>query len=87
MISFINSRPAPFGLYAFSDDAATRECLLSETTSGGITFGLPMAQFLVSELPFGGVGESGMGSYHGQHTVNALGHRRSVVAEPLPTGP
>ncbi|MEV5150110.1 aldehyde dehydrogenase family protein [Streptomyces sp. NPDC052727] len=81
-ISFINARPAPLGLYAFSDHAATRERLLNETTSGGITFGLPMAQFLVPELPFGGVGESGMGSYHGRHTVTTLSHRRSVVAQP-----
>jgi aldehyde dehydrogenase (NAD+) len=81
-ISFINSRPAPLGLYAFSDNAVTRERLLDETTSGGITFGLPMAQFLVPELPFGGIGESGMGSYHGRHTVITFSHTRSVVAQP-----
>ncbi|WP_433445869.1 aldehyde dehydrogenase family protein [Streptomyces sp. CA-142005] len=79
-ISFINSRPAPLGLYAFSNNPSTRERLLAETTSGAITFGLPMAQFIVPELPFGGVGESGLGSYHGRHSVVTFSHRRSVVA-------
>jgi aldehyde dehydrogenase (NAD+) len=56
--------------------------LLSENTSGGIALGLPMARFLVPELPFGGIGQSGMGSYHGRHRVIAFSYRRSVAAQP-----
>jgi aldehyde dehydrogenase (NAD+) len=70
----------PAGRYAFSDNPATRERLLAKTTSGSIAFGVPMAQFLVPELPVDGVAESGLGSYHGRHSVVTFSHRRSVVA-------
>lgn len=72
--SFCASRPR-----SASDTARTA----AETASRSIAFGLPMAQFLVPELPFGGVGEvgeSGLGSYHGRHSVVTVSHRRSVVA-------
>jgi aldehyde dehydrogenase (NAD+) len=82
-IRFINERPKPLGLYAFTASAETRRRITEETSSGGLTFELPMAQFLVPDLPFGGVGNSGMGAYHGVHSFRTFSHRRAVVAGPL----
>ncbi|MEU9008461.1 aldehyde dehydrogenase family protein [Streptomyces sp. NPDC048479] len=82
-IAFINDRDKPLALYAFTGSAATRDRLLAETSSGGVGFGLPMAHLTVSGLPFGGVGESGMGNYHGQYSLETFSHRKAVLDMPL----
>ncbi|GHE63801.1 aldehyde dehydrogenase [Streptomyces longispororuber] len=82
-IAFINDRDKPLALYAFTDSAATRERIAAETSSGGLGFGLPMAHLGVPELPFGGVGESGMGAYHGPHSIAVFSHRKARLDVPL----
>ncbi|MEV4742851.1 aldehyde dehydrogenase family protein [Streptomyces sp. NPDC049555] len=81
-IAFINDRDKPLALYAFTDSPAVRERLAAETSSGGLSFGLPLAHLTVPELPFGGVGESGMGNYHGRYSLETFSHRKALLAEP-----
>ncbi|MBB5938771.1 aldehyde dehydrogenase family protein [Streptomyces zagrosensis] len=82
-IRFINDRDKPLALYAFTDSQTTRERLASETSSGALGLGLPLAHLAVSDLPFGGVGESGMGSYHGRYSIETFSHRKAVLDKPL----
>ncbi|MGW2838538.1 aldehyde dehydrogenase family protein [Streptomyces sp. NPDC001493] len=82
-IGFINDRDKPLALYAFTESAEVRERLLAETSSGGVGIGLPLAHLTVSDLPFGGVGESGMGSYHGPYSIDTFTHRKAVLDTPL----
>lgn len=82
-IAFINDRDKPLALYAFTESATTRDRLLAETSSGGVGFGLPLAHLTVSDLPFGGVGESGMGNYHGRYSLETFSHRKAVLDMPL----
>lgn len=78
-ISFINARPKPLALYAFTERPEVREDFLEQTSSGGITFNTVMTQLAVSTLPFGGVGPSGMGRYHGEYSVETFSHERAVL--------
>lgn len=78
-IEFINARPKPLALYAFTERPEVREDLLAQTSSGGITFNTVMTQLAVSTLPFGGVGASGMGRYHGEYSVATFSHERGVL--------
>ncbi len=82
-IDFINDRDKPLALYAFTESDTTRQRLAAETSSGGLGFGLPLAHLTVSDLPFGGVGESGMGRYHGQYSIETFSHRKAVLDKPL----
>ncbi|WP_406002320.1 aldehyde dehydrogenase family protein [Streptomyces sp. NBC_00829] len=82
-IAFINDRDKPLALYAFTESDATRRRLAAETSSGGLGFGLPLAHLTVSDLPFGGVGESGMGNYHGRYSIETFSHRKAVLDKPL----
>ncbi|MFF3975924.1 aldehyde dehydrogenase family protein [Streptomyces sp. NPDC001828] len=82
-IGFINDRDKPLALYAFTESERTRDRLASETSSGGLGFGLPLAHLTVSDLPFGGVGESGMGNYHGRYSIETFSHRKAVLSKPL----
>ncbi|MEV0221908.1 aldehyde dehydrogenase family protein [Streptomyces sp. NPDC050704] len=82
-IAFINDRDKPLALYVFSESDTTRQRIADETSSGGLGFGLPLAHLTVSDLPFGGVGESGMGNYHGRYSIETFSHRKAVLAKPL----
>ncbi|MCS0603763.1 aldehyde dehydrogenase family protein [Streptomyces sp. LP11] len=82
-IGFINDRDKPLALYVFSESEETRTRIAAETSSGGLGYGLPLAHLTVSDLPFGGVGESGMGSYHGRYSIETFSHRKAVLAKPL----
>ncbi|SEM52696.1 aldehyde dehydrogenase family protein [Streptacidiphilus jiangxiensis] len=82
-IAFVNDRDKPLALYGFTEDESTRRRLAAETSSGGLGFGLPMAHLRVPALPFGGVGESGMGAYHGQHSIATFSHRKARLDVPL----
>ena len=65
-IHFINQREKPLSLYVFSEDPNIQQKFINETSSGGLTINETLFQLTVDTLPFGGVGESGMGSYHGK---------------------
>ncbi|QQM45804.1 aldehyde dehydrogenase family protein [Streptomyces liliifuscus] len=82
-LEFINDRDKPLALYVFTESDVTRERLAAETSSGGLGFGLPLAHLTVSDLPFGGVGESGMGNYHGRYSIETFSHRKAVLEKPL----
>ncbi|MEU6590136.1 aldehyde dehydrogenase family protein [Streptomyces sp. NPDC046881] len=82
-IAFVNDRDKPLALYVFSESDETRERIAAETSSGGLGHGLPLAHLTVSDLPFGGVGESGMGNYHGRYSIETFSHRKAVLAKPL----
>ncbi|MFF2043591.1 aldehyde dehydrogenase family protein [Kitasatospora sp. NPDC058170] len=82
-IAFINDRDKPLALYGFTGNETTRRRLREETSSGGLGFGLPMAHLRVPELPFGGVGESGVGAYHGRHSIATFSHRKALLDVPL----
>ncbi|MFF8097685.1 aldehyde dehydrogenase family protein [Streptomyces sp. NPDC016675] len=82
-IAFVNDRDKPLALYVFSASDGTRERFAAETSSGGLGHGLPLAHLTVSDLPFGGVGESGMGSYHGRWSIETFSHRKAVLKKPL----
>ena len=80
-VSFVNSRPHPLALYVFSNDAATAERVVERTRSGGVTVNHTMIHLGVPELPFGGVGASGSGAYHGEAGFETFSHRRSVLTK------
>ena len=82
-IDFINDRDKPLALYAFTENDTTRSRLIAETSSGAVNFGLPIYHLTVPNLPFGGVGESGMGNYHGHYSLEAFSHRKTVFDVPL----
>jgi len=82
-IAFIDERDKPLALYAFTGNDTTRRRLAVETTSGALNFGLPVAQLRVPGLPFGGVGNSGTGCYHGRHSLETFSHRKAVLDVPL----
>ncbi|MGI5424242.1 aldehyde dehydrogenase family protein [Streptomyces sp. CA-179760] len=82
-IDFINDRDKPLALYVFTESGETRRRFAAETSSGGLGHGLPLAHLTVSDLPFGGVGESGMGNYHGRYSLETFSHRKAVLDKPL----
>ncbi|MFI1167506.1 aldehyde dehydrogenase family protein [Streptomyces sp. NPDC020801] len=82
-IEFINDRDKPLALYVFTESDGTRCRIAAETSSGGLGYGLPLAHLTVSDLPFGGVGESGTGSYHGRYSIETFSHRKAVLDKPL----
>ncbi|SCK48017.1 NAD-dependent aldehyde dehydrogenases [Streptomyces sp. SceaMP-e96] len=82
-LTFINAHDKPLALYAFTTDRRTRRRLLTETSSGAVGFGLPNAHLTVPGLPFGGVGESGLGRYHGRHSVETFSNAKAVLDKPL----
>ncbi|HET8877945.1 MAG TPA: aldehyde dehydrogenase family protein [Arthrobacter sp.] len=82
-IRTINARPKPLALYVFSDDAGTRRAFAEQTSSGALCFDVPAAHLTVPGLPFGGVGASGMGAYHGEYSLKTFSHERASLAKPL----
>lgn len=82
-IHFINDRDKPLALYVFTDSDDTRARIAAETSSGAVGYGLPLAHLTVSDLPFGGVGESGMGNYHGRYSIETFSHRKALLEKPL----
>lgn len=82
-LEFINDRDKPLALYVFSESEETRARIAAETSSGGLGYGLPLAHLTVSDLPFGGVGESGMGNYHGRYSIETFSHRKAILDKPL----
>ena len=78
-IAQINARPKPLALYLFSKDKQKQDQVLQETSSGGVCINDTVMQVGVSTLPFGGVGDSGIGSYHGKASFDTFSHYKSVL--------
>ena len=79
VIEWVNSRPRPLGLYVFAEDLAVAERILDATESGDAVINDCAIHPLVPELPFGGVGNSGMGKYHGRWGFEAFTNARGVL--------
>ena len=82
-LAFVAGRPHPLALYVFAENGAEVEQVLDGSQSGGVTINGTLLHVAQDELPFGGVGESGMGHYHGVEGFRRLSHARGVFR----TGP
>src|SRR3984893_3608946 len=80
VIEFVNARPSPLGLYLFSEDQSVTEQILNSTASGDAVVNDCTLQPVIHDLPFGGVGNSGMGKYHGEWGFRAYSNARGVLA-------
>jgi aldehyde dehydrogenase (NAD+) len=78
-VSTINQRPKPLSFYFFSTNKETQERVLRETTAGGCTINDTIVHLSTNTLPFGGVGDSGMGKYHGQASFDIFSNKKSVL--------
>lgn len=78
-ITLINSKPKPLALYLFSENKNLQQRILQTTSSGGVCINDTVMQVAVSSLPFGGVGDSGIGSYHGKAGFDTFSHYKSVL--------
>ena len=77
-VGFVNAKDRPLALYCFSDDAAARARVLDAAISGGVTLNGALLHVAQDNLPFGGVGPSGMGAYHGEDGFRRFSHARAV---------
>ena len=77
--AIVNSLPKPLALYIFSEDKAFQEEIMSRIDAGGICINDTLVHFANSKLPFGGVGQSGMGSYHGEHGYNCFTRQQAIL--------
>ena len=78
-IARIQARPKPLALYLFTRDAATEKRVLGEVSFGGGCINDTVLHLATSHMPFGGVGESGMGGYHGKYSFDTFSHQKSVL--------
>jgi aldehyde dehydrogenase (NAD+) len=79
MIDFVNQRPKPLALYVFSHSSDVVEQVLEQTSSGGVSVNDVIMHMASPNLPFGGVGASGMGNYHGEASFKTFTHAKSVL--------
>jgi coniferyl-aldehyde dehydrogenase len=77
-IAFVNDRPRPLALYVFTHDKAACDTVMARTLSGGVSINTALLHCIQDDLPFGGVGPSGMGAYHGQDGFRRFSHARGV---------
>jgi acyl-CoA reductase-like NAD-dependent aldehyde dehydrogenase len=80
-IGYVNARPRPLALYLFSDRADSQAAVLERTTSGGVALNDTLLHYLQDDLPFGGIGSSGMGSYHGKEGFDTFSHLKPVFSQ------
>ena len=80
-IAYINAHDRPLGLYYFGEDASEKEAVLDGTISGGVTVNDVIFHVGQEDLPFGGVGPSGMGAYHGREGFYEFSHKRAVYTQ------
>ena len=80
VIEFINSKPNPLAMYWFGKQSPKLQTLLSKTRAGGVTINDTLLHFSNHYLPFGGIGSSGMGSYHGKHGFDTFTHFKPILS-------
>ncbi|ENN71299.1 hypothetical protein HUJ04_007731 [Dendroctonus ponderosae] len=78
-VKFINERDKPLALYIFTKSQKTKDLFIENTSSGGVCINDVLMHITVDSLPFGGVGSSGMGSYHGKKSFDTFVHKKSVL--------
>ncbi|HRO28308.1 MAG TPA: coniferyl aldehyde dehydrogenase [Luteimonas sp.] len=85
-IAEVNARDRPLALYPFSDDRASVEKILHHTLAGGVTVNDALLHFAINALPFGGIGASGMGAYHGRAGFDAMSKALPILWQPRRAG-
>lgn len=80
-IDYVNAHPRPLALYYFGDDSAESDMLLNRTHSGGVTINDVIFHFSMDDLPFGGVGASGIGAYHGARGFREFSHEKAIYRQ------
>jgi len=80
-LAYVNAHDRPLGLYYFGADDAEREKVLAGTTSGGVSVNDVIMHVAQEELPFGGVGPAGMGSYHGEDGFREFSHKKAIFSQ------
>jgi len=83
IIEHVRSGGKPLAIYVYSSDADFVDEVVASTSSGGVTVNGWATHYAAKNLPFGGVGSSGLGAYHGVHGFRALSHARAVVEHPV----
>lgn len=78
-IAYINARPRPLALYYFGDESGNRKKVMTRTTSGNVTINTTMLHYALDDLPFGGVGASGIGAYHGNEGFRSMSHAKGTL--------
>lgn len=81
-VAYTTNRPKPLAAYVFAEDVEVADAWVRRVPSGGATVNAALMHNLPSDLPFGGVGDSGMGRYHGRHGFDTLSNLKSVLANP-----
>ncbi|HKH51303.1 MAG TPA: aldehyde dehydrogenase family protein, partial [Mycobacterium sp.] len=81
-IKFVNSRPKPLSAYLFTKTKSIRERVIREVPAGGMLVNHLAFQVTTAKLPFGGVGPSGMGAYHGKYGFEEFSHSKTVMTKP-----
>jgi coniferyl-aldehyde dehydrogenase len=80
-IAYVNERPRPLALYYFGAATEERDRVLAGAHAGGVTVNDTLSHFVIEELPFGGIGASGMGAYHGETGFLTFSHRKPVFLQ------
>ncbi len=86
-IDFVNDRPKPLALYLFTSSHDTVDQVMAQTSSGGACVNHTILHISSPSMPFGGVGPSGMGAYHGKSGFDAFSHHKSVLLKPQKPDP
>jgi len=81
-IARVAARPSPLAFYYFGRDAARRDRVMRETLAGGVTINDTLWHFGHEDLPFGGVGDSGIGAYHGERSFLTFSNQKSIFHQP-----
>jgi aldehyde dehydrogenase (NAD+) len=86
-LALLRDRPTPLALYLFTRDQTTQQRVLATTRSGGVCINDTVTHMIGKDLPFGGLGDSGLGAYHGKASFDRFTHRRSVLRRSLAFDP
>ncbi|KAG5668145.1 hypothetical protein PVAND_016097 [Polypedilum vanderplanki] len=84
-IKFITARDKPLALYIFSNNTNDRQTIIENTSSGGVCVNDTIMHLAVDTMPFGGVGPSGMGGYHGKYSFDTFSHKKSCLVKKIDT--
>jgi len=86
-VKFVNARPKPLVLYVFSKNSNTAETIIAQTSSGATCVNECLMHAACNNLPFGGVGASGMGAYNGKYGFDTFSHAKAILKKPLMSDP
>lgn len=79
VVGYVNARPKPLALYVFSNNTQFQDTILKHTSSGGVSVNDVVMHMTGESMPFGGVGDSGIGAYHGTDSFDTFSHKKSVL--------